>query len=157
LFLPVQDWYRLGHLNPEFLWSCCLSLDIDDVNFEALDLSISHKRVVGISFDIMLLDILKPKTPSAAPHTPLSPQSVATLGVTTALIVTMALVPTVIARRTCVRGKIVIPGLSMGRNIANSHPIVHNAHNVLESRKPARSSASNISVGKGALQARSKQ
>jgi hypothetical protein len=53
-----------------------LALDIDDVNFKALDLSSMHYRFIGFSFNIMLLDILKPNTPKrSTPHANVIPSS----------------------------------------------------------------------------------
>jgi hypothetical protein len=45
-----------------FLRSCSQVVDIDDVSFEVLYLSSLLIHVIGFSFDIMLLDIMRPKT-----------------------------------------------------------------------------------------------
>jgi hypothetical protein len=45
-----------------FLRSCPKAVSIDDVAFEALDLSPMQHRITGFSFDIMLSDVLKPKS-----------------------------------------------------------------------------------------------
>jgi hypothetical protein len=45
-----------------FLRSCRHATTLDDVAFDALDLSEMHGRILGFSFNIMLLDVLKPKS-----------------------------------------------------------------------------------------------
>jgi hypothetical protein len=49
-----------------FLCSCRTTETLKDVVYESLDLSSLHKRITDFSFDIMLLDVLKPPPRNAS-------------------------------------------------------------------------------------------
>jgi hypothetical protein len=59
-----------------FIGSCHLALDLYDVKLKSLHLSSLQTQVVGFSFDIMILEVLKPNNPKRnAPHTDVAPSS----------------------------------------------------------------------------------
>jgi hypothetical protein len=47
-----------------FLRSCRQAVDIDDVSFGALDFSSLQSCIIGFSFDIVRIGVLRPKTPT---------------------------------------------------------------------------------------------